>query len=121
MVEIYIYYECDINSFLNIKINAYQLSLHLLEVYWPNCITENKKLIGGVKIDSEVTQVKIKDYENCSTTCYKDPCCHFWNFDSSKFNCTHLKKNNTDSEAIEERPEQFVYFGTRDCFGNGNS
>jgi len=67
-----------------------------------------------------MTEKKIKDYENCSTLCHRDTCCDFWNFDSSKFNCTLFKKNGTDSAILEERDEDFVYFGKRDCFGNGN-
>ena len=93
--------------------------LYFLKVYWPNCVVENKKLVGGVDISTE----KIPDMESCSTNCYNNSCCQFWNFDSSKFDCTLKQKNDTPVDPATHllvRDELYVYHGERHCFGRGS-
>ena len=90
-------------------------------MYWPNCIVENKKL-GNPGKDIGTAET-VADYETCSTNCYNNTCCHFWNFDSSKYKCTLKKENGTGPgpDMIGSADELYVYYGGRECFGRGNT
>ena len=89
-------------------------------VYWPNCIVENKKLVNQPGKDIGTPET-VADYETCSTNCYNNTCCHYWNFDSSKYKCTLKKENGTATEMIRSTDELYVYYGGRECFGRGNT